>query len=37
VPDAPHGFETLAPDTDIARDYLAAAQAWLRQATAPKG
>jgi acetyl esterase/lipase len=34
VPDAPHGFETFAPDTDIVRDYLAAAQAWLRQAIA---
>lgn len=32
VPGAPHGFETWAPDTDISRDYLAAARSWLRQA-----
>lgn len=29
VPGAPHGFESWAADTSIARDYLAAARHWL--------
>ena len=34
VPGAPHGFEAWAPGTAIARDYLAAARAWLGEALA---
>ena len=30
VPDAPHGFESWAPDTAIARQHHARASAWLR-------
>jgi acetyl esterase/lipase len=30
VPDAPHGFESWAPDTAIARQHQARASAWLR-------
>ncbi|MDP2350185.1 MAG: alpha/beta hydrolase fold domain-containing protein, partial [Chloroflexota bacterium] len=30
VPDAPHGFESWAPDTAIARRHQAHASAWLR-------
>jgi acetyl esterase/lipase len=30
VPDAPHGFETWAPDTAIARGHITRANAWLR-------
>lgn len=30
VADAPHGFESWAPDTEIARQYQARAAAWLR-------
>ncbi|KQO64303.1 alpha/beta hydrolase [Curtobacterium sp. Leaf261] len=34
VPGAPHGFEAWAPDTVLAREYVAGAQAWLREALA---
>ncbi len=30
VPDAPHGFESWAPDTSIARQHQARASGWLR-------
>ena len=30
VPDAPHGFESWAPDTAIARQHQARASTWLR-------
>lgn len=32
VPGEPHGFEAWAPDTALARNHIARAQAWLRQA-----
>ncbi|NYH51076.1 acetyl esterase/lipase [Nocardiopsis arvandica] len=34
VPGAPHGFESWAPGTGIAGDYLATARAWLGRALA---
>lgn len=33
VPGAPHGFESIAADTDLARAHRAAAQAWLLSRT----
>jgi hypothetical protein len=29
---APHAFEGLAPDSQLAKDYLASAKSWLRTA-----
>ncbi|MCX6465945.1 MAG: alpha/beta hydrolase [Pseudonocardiales bacterium] len=33
---APHGFESWAPDTDLARDFVAGARRWLRAELAPR-
>jgi acetyl esterase/lipase len=32
VAGAPHSFEGLAPDSELAKDYLAKAKAWLKSA-----
>ena len=32
VPGAPHAFEGLAPDSELAKDYLAEAKSWLKAA-----
>jgi acetyl esterase/lipase len=37
VPDAPHGFESWAPDTAIARQHQARASAWLRRVLEGRG
>jgi hypothetical protein len=29
---APHAFEDLAPDSDLAKEYLAKARSWLKEA-----
>lgn len=35
VPGAPHGFETIAPDAELVKRYLARGRAWLREALQP--
>lgn len=34
VPGAPHGFQTVARDTQLARDYVTRARTWLREVVA---